>query len=196
MSIKALSLAALFATACTALTATAALAEPGYATAYVNVRSEPGGYIVDVLFDGEEVDIVDCQGSWCYIKHPGPDGWVKSTYLEYDDSYDPDPFPEPEPDPEPFPEPEPDPFPEPDVSQVCFFSSSNFNGSSFCTVAGDYDDNMVGQWNDNIGSITVDGGANVFVCVDAYFGPDCATYYSDESSLGYFNNSISSYQTN
>jgi len=73
----------------------AALADPGTATASVNVRSGPGtGYaVVDTLYPGESVDIQRCQGSWCYVVHSGPDGWVSANYLSgagdesYDDGY-------------------------------------------------------------------------------------------------------------
>jgi len=49
----------------------------------VNVRSGPGtGYgKVDVLYGGEPVNITECQGNWCYVEHPGPDGWVSGNYL-------------------------------------------------------------------------------------------------------------------
>ena len=51
------------------LSAGAALAEPGQATASVNVRSGPGvGYsVVDTLYPGENVDIQQCEGGWCYV---------------------------------------------------------------------------------------------------------------------------------
>jgi uncharacterized protein YraI len=50
----------------------------------VNVRSGPGtSYrIVDRLTRGEDVNVVRCRASgWCYITHPGPDGWVSARYL-------------------------------------------------------------------------------------------------------------------
>jgi len=79
----------------------AAFADPAQATAAVNVRSGPGtGYgVVDTLYPGENVDVGNCQGSWCYIQHNGPAGWVSANYLDegggsytppptYDDGYD------------------------------------------------------------------------------------------------------------
>jgi hypothetical protein len=65
------------------LSAGAALAEPGQATASVNVRSGPGvGYaVLDTLYPGEGVDIQRCDGGWCYVVHSGPDGWVSANYL-------------------------------------------------------------------------------------------------------------------
>ncbi len=66
-----------------AISAGNAAAVEATAKSAVNVRSGPGtGYgKVDVLFGGEEVDITECQGNWCYVEHPGPDGWVSANYL-------------------------------------------------------------------------------------------------------------------
>ena len=62
----------------------AALAVPAVATTAVNVRSGPGVNfaVVDTLFSGEAVDVTECQGGWCYVEHPGPDGWVSGNYLQ------------------------------------------------------------------------------------------------------------------
>lgn len=64
-------------------TATIAMAAPAYVTSNVNVRSGPGtGYgVVDTLRRGEQVDVQQCRGSWCYIEKRGPDGWVSANYL-------------------------------------------------------------------------------------------------------------------
>ncbi len=61
----------------------AAYAAPGTITSNVNVRSGPGtNYaVVDTVRRGTTVDVQQCQGSWCYIAKPGPDGWVSATYL-------------------------------------------------------------------------------------------------------------------
>jgi uncharacterized protein YraI len=71
------------------LSAGAAFAEPGQATASVNVRSGPGVRysIVDQLYPGENVDIGQCDGGWCYVDHAGPDGWVSANYLAADEGY-------------------------------------------------------------------------------------------------------------
>jgi uncharacterized protein YraI len=71
-----------------ALTATAALAAPGYANANANVRSGPGtGYkIVDMLKKGEYVIVKSCGASWCKISHIGNDGYV-SRSLVYNPYY-------------------------------------------------------------------------------------------------------------
>jgi uncharacterized protein YraI len=77
-----------------------ALAAPAVATTTINVRSGPGpGFgVVDVLNGGDQVDVQQCQGSWCLVSGPGSDGWVSANYLDrtgagyssgsYDDSYD------------------------------------------------------------------------------------------------------------
>ncbi len=63
------------------------------ATLSLNVRSGPGtSYrVVDTLFRGENVNVQRCQSNgWCYITHPGPDGWVSARYLvsnDFDDDY-------------------------------------------------------------------------------------------------------------
>ncbi len=63
--------------------ANSAFAVEATAKSAVNVRSGPGtNYAkVDTLYAGEEVEITECQGSWCYVQHPGPDGWVSGSYL-------------------------------------------------------------------------------------------------------------------
>ncbi len=55
----------------------------GTVTSNVNVRSGPGtGYaVVDTVRRGQQVDVQQCQGSWCYVSKPGPDGWVSASYL-------------------------------------------------------------------------------------------------------------------
>ena len=66
-----------------AMGAQAALAVEAYATNDVNVRSGPGTQFsrLDTLFQGEPVNITECQSNWCYVQHEGPDGWVSANYL-------------------------------------------------------------------------------------------------------------------
>ena len=77
------------------LSAGAALADPAQATGAVNVRSGPGvGYsIVDQLYPGEDVDVGQCDGGWCFVNHSGPDGWVSANYLSPSGDYAPPPPP-------------------------------------------------------------------------------------------------------
>jgi hypothetical protein len=126
-----------------ATTATA-FAAPAYATGNVNVRSGPGtGYSrVDVLRRGEQVDVQQCRGSWCYVEKRGPDGWVSANYLSRgggwndDDDWDDDwgwdrpPHWNPRPPrpphwnpPRPWPQPQPWPYsgyPDNNSGSVCF----------------------------------------------------------------------------
>jgi hypothetical protein len=68
-------------------------ADAAEARSSVNVRSGPGtGYrVVDQLFRGEDVNVRRCRSNgWCFITHPGPDGWVSARYLvsnNMDDEY-------------------------------------------------------------------------------------------------------------
>ena len=62
-----------------------AFADSAYATRNINVRSGPGlTYgIVDQLTAEEPVDRGDCNsdGTWCYVRHDGENGWVANAYL-------------------------------------------------------------------------------------------------------------------
>ncbi len=51
--------------------------------------------------DGEYVKILQCQGSYCYVKINGPDGWVKKADIDF--GYSPSPFPPAPPYPAPGP---------------------------------------------------------------------------------------------
>ncbi len=68
-----------------ALVAGQALAEPAYATRTVNIRSGPGlDYeTVDKLVVDEPVDKGNCNanGTWCYVRHEGTNGWVAAVFL-------------------------------------------------------------------------------------------------------------------
>ena len=61
----------------------AGIASAAVATATVNVRTGPstGFRAVDTLSRGEQVAIVDREGSWCAVQKAGPDGWVACAYL-------------------------------------------------------------------------------------------------------------------
>ena len=88
MNIKKLSLVTFLTAAVLATTSVAALASSAMSVTDLNVRDEAGGYVIDVLYDGEVVDVLDCDYGWCYIEHSGPDGWVSASYLDFDYSYD------------------------------------------------------------------------------------------------------------
>jgi len=63
--------------------AAAASAAPAISTGNIAVRSGPGTdyRAVDTLRRGERIDVEGCRRGWCYITHPGPDGWVSGRYL-------------------------------------------------------------------------------------------------------------------
>lgn len=65
------------------ISAGSAAAVEATATNAVNVRTGPGASYakVDTLFAGEVVEITECQSGWCFVQHPGPDGWVSGSYL-------------------------------------------------------------------------------------------------------------------
>ncbi len=60
-----------------------ALASPAMVTSNVNVRTGPGSHygVVDIVRRGEFVELVGCQGRWCYIDRQGSEGWVSADYL-------------------------------------------------------------------------------------------------------------------
>ncbi len=124
-------------------TSAAAMAAPAFATGNVNVRSGPGtGYgVIDVLRRGEQVDVQQCRGSWCFVERRGVDGWVSSSYLNsgrpgggWDDGYGRPPYWDPTPSRPPHwnprpprpphwnpgPPPRPQPWPPNNGGSVCF----------------------------------------------------------------------------
>lgn len=89
-NVKKTALTAALATAMILGMTAVSLAVSAVATGDVNVRRGPGtGYaIVDQLYDGEDVDVDRCTGGWCWVEHPGRDGWVSARYLSRDGGYD------------------------------------------------------------------------------------------------------------
>lgn len=81
-----LSIVSLAAGAILALSSAAALAATAVAVSDTRVRDEAGAYggWVDTLYAGEEVNVTGCDYGWCYVRHPGPDGWVKQSRLDFD----------------------------------------------------------------------------------------------------------------
>ncbi len=183
----------------------AAQAAPGTVTSNVNVRSGPGtNYgVVDTARRGQQVDIEQCEGSWCYITKPGPDGWVSSQYLSGVGSSSGQPSinfginvpggpsinfgvgNQPQP-PRPGPRPRP-PVIQP-VSEVCFYDGARYRGASFCVEQGESIRNL-GDWADRISSIENPDGLNVQVCTESNFR-NCRTYTTSASSLGNFDDYV------
>ena len=180
---------------------TVAAAAPGEATGSVNVRSGPGTSfeIVDRLSAGEDVDVLGCRLGWCYIQHPGPDGYVSSSYVRrtgggasfgpsFNLSFN-------------FPRGSISigvgpgtPTPPPGGSMpgdVCFYSGAGFTGSRLCMDQGELTPYVGREWNNRISSIRNPDGFRVLVCDDAGYD-DCRTYRTSARTLGDFDNVISS----
>jgi uncharacterized protein YraI len=136
----------------------AAYAAPGTVTSNVNVRSGPGtSYaVVDTVRRGTSVDVQQCQGSWCYISKPGPDGWVSASYLSAGGGSPVNPS-QPgisfgfstgpggptinfgigqQPQVQP-PRPPRPPVIQPVYSEACFYDRTRFRGESFCLESGE-----------------------------------------------------------
>ncbi len=47
-----------------------------------NVRSEPNGEIVMVLYEGEKVEVLSNDGSWLEIKVHGKPGWISENLIK------------------------------------------------------------------------------------------------------------------
>ncbi|MCR6673928.1 SH3 domain-containing protein [Devosia ginsengisoli] len=189
----------------------AAYAAPGVVTGNVNVRSGPGtNYgVVDVATRGTQVDVQRCQGSWCYVTKPGPDGWVSASYLSAGGRPVNPSQPglsfgftiggpngpqisigvgnQPQP---PVIRPPRPPVIQPVYDEVCFFDRTSFRGTSFCMESGDSIRNL-GDWTDRISSIENRGGLQVQVCSESSYR-NCRTYTTSASSLGDFDDYVAS----
>ena len=185
----------------------AAYAAPGTVTGNVNVRSGPGtNYaVVDTVRRGTQVDVQQCEGSWCYIAKPGPDGWVSANFLTAGGGTPVNPQ-QPglsfgfstgpggptinfgigqQPQRPPVVRPQPTPV---FVEEVCFYDRTRFRGASFCLEAGESIRNL-GDWADRISSIENTEGVSVQVCSESNYR-DCRTYTTSASSLGDFDDYI------
>lgn len=177
----------------------AAQAAPGTITTNVNVRSGPGtNYgVVDVVRAGTQVDVQQCQGSWCYIVKSGPDGWVSANYVSRGSGGGATPGQpsinfginvpggpsinfgvgnQPQRPPVVVP---------PTVGEVCFFDQTRQRGASFCLEEGEGLRDLQG-WTDRISSISNPDGLSVQICGETRYR-DCRTYTTSANSLGDFN---------
>ncbi|MGV3651387.1 MAG: SH3 domain-containing protein [Devosia sp.] len=211
---------ALAATAAVVFTPAMAQAAPAEATANVNVRSGPGtGFgVVGQLRAGQDVDVGECQSSFCYVQGANISGWVSASYLSYAGPSRPGPSrPEPSrPDvgfgvqigpggvsigigTPGFNPPRPDRPGRPGRPdrEACFYEHADYAGRSFCMNAGDSINNLArfGNWNDRISSIDNDR-LSVTVCEHADFRGSCRTYTTSTRSLGRLNDQISSIRVN
>lgn len=179
------------------VTSTAALAANAVVIqdSYVYKSRSTSSQKVNFVEEDDEVTVTKCQGSYCFLKLSGPDGWIRKSRLAPLDEEG---------------EPRPDiPFNfgitigpgGPSISlgvgdapvapsgpssgpRACFFQHAGYGGASFCIAAGDSLGNFTSVgFNDIVSSIRVYGGAGVQVCVDAGFGGACQTWNSNKSDL-------------
>jgi len=169
-------------------------------------RNRTSSTIVNEVYEDQIVDVVECRSNRCRLRGiPGPDGWVRQNRLAPLDDEG---------------EPQSDvPFRfgitigpgGPSVSigigegagsgsssgptsgpRVCFYQHVNYGGARFCMAPGQSRSNFAAiGWNDTVSSIRVYGGAGVQVCQHANFNGACATFNSNQSSLGGLNDQIS-----
>lgn len=93
------------------LMATEAFAVEAMPITELNVRSGPGPRfaVLDRLYQGEVVDVTECEGSgWCMVYHDGPDGWVSARYLSQVSAGDLPPIVDDYPQQQDYPPPQPD----------------------------------------------------------------------------------------
>jgi len=166
----------------------ASAANAAVATSTVNVRTAPvNGAVVDVLREGDEVDIDRCTGGWCYVIKPGPDGWVSQAYLSDDDSgIDTRVIVPDRPDVDVsigFDVPgfsfqvgsggfDVRPIRPRPAARVCFYERTNLRGDSFCARPGERLARL-GRWDDVISSIEIRGDAQALICERANFNGRC-----------------------
>jgi uncharacterized protein YraI len=192
----------------------AANAAPGTVTANVNVRSGPGtNYsVLGTATRGQQVDVQQCQGSWCYVVKSGADGWVSSRYLTAAGGQTVNPTnpgisfgfsvggpngpqinigvgnqaPQPPVQPQP-PRPPVEPPVQPQA-EACFYDGTSYRGPVFCAQPGQSYANL-GSWADRISSIDNQDGLRVQVCSEPNF-VNCRTYTTSATSLGDFNDYV------
>jgi uncharacterized protein YraI len=183
-------------------------------TVRVHERPSLTSPVIDQLRPGETVDIGGCRQGWCYITTDG--GFVSSSYLRnngavvspnFNLNFN---FPQgsfsigtsgvqigigtpPPPPVRPGPgRPGHDDGPGAHGRrQVCFFSDPGYDGQSLCLDRGDQMASLPRGWNNRISSFTNRRGYAVTICRERGFDR-CRTYTTSASSLGRYDNNISS----
>jgi hypothetical protein len=197
-------LAALSIVAVAGLTAAASAAEVAYTKSSANLREGPGtSYdIITTLPKNSELLVEACTATWCAVVTEDDDeGFIAKSLLKKSPSGPDIPFsikiiigPE-----GPFLDfgdifvVQPD---EPDlqVPEVCFYQQANFKGANFCVEESDSDNNIPGNFDNNIESILISGGLSVEVCSNVNYGGECFFYDSSRKNLpNSIRNKISSY---
>ncbi len=208
MSNSMLPIAAALASVAVLATSTMALAANAIVTqdSYVYKSRSTSSAKVNFVEEDDEVNVTQCQGTYCFVKIPGTDGWMKSSRLApLDDDGDAHPD-------IPFSfgltfgpggpsvsigigdaPPPPPPGPAPGVPRACFFQHANYGGANFCVAVGDSVSNLTSiGWNDKISSVRFYGGAAAQVCEHIGYGGTCVSWHNNASSLGGWNDRISS----
>jgi hypothetical protein len=206
-------LAAISLIALAGLTAAASAATVAYVKTPANLREGPGtNYgIITTMAKNTAFFVEACTSSWCFGEsEDGDEGFVARSLLKKSPS-GPDaefsiqiivgpqgPFADfgflfTDEEPDDFDEPD---FDEPDydIPEVCFYQQANLKGANFCVEEGDTDNNIPGNFDNNIESILIGGGLGVEVCSGTGHGGDCFYYTSTKMSLpSAVRNKISSY---
>lgn len=197
-------LAAISVIAFAGLTAAASAAEIAYTKSAANLREGPGtSYdIITTLPKNTALLVEACTSTWCAVTTDDDDeGFIAKSLLKKNPSGPEIPFsikiiigPE-----GPFIDfgdifvEEPD-EPEPDFPEVCFYQQANFKGANFCVEDGDSDNDIPGNFDNNIESILISGGLGVEVCSGVNHGGECFYYTKSQKSLpSQLRNKISSY---
>lgn len=187
------------------LTAAASAAGVAYTKGPANLREGPGtSYdVITTLPKNTEVFVEACTATWCAVTTDDDDeGFVAKSLLKSNPSGPDIPFsiqiiigPE-----GPFVKfgdifvEEPDEL-EPNFPEVCFYQQSNLKGANFCVEEGDEDNNIPGNFDNNIESILITGGLGVEVCSGAGHSGECFYYTKTQKSLpSSVRNKITSYQ--
>ncbi len=196
-------LAALSIIAFAGLTAVASATEVAYTKSAANLREGPGTKydVITTMPKNTEFEVEGCTISWCAgTSEDGDSGFVSRSLLKKNKSND-----------IPFtiniivgPE---GPFvdfgflfedtpvePKPSFPEVCFYQQANLKGANFCVEEGDDDNDIPGNFDNNIESILITGGLGVEVCSSVNFGGECFYYTKSQKNLpSSIRNKISSY---
>ena len=205
---KLASLAAISIIAFAGFTATASADEVAYTKGPANLREGPGtSYdVIVTLPKNTELTVEACTATWCAVTAEDDDGdvvegFVAKSLLKKNPSGPDIPFsiqiiigPE-----GPFIDfgdifvEEPD-EPKPSLPEVCFYQQANFKGANFCVEDGDEDNDIPGNFDNNIESILITGGLGVEVCSAVGHGGECFYYTKSQKSLpSSIRNKITSY---
>ena len=203
----------------TPVTASAASATAS-ANVNVRAAPSTTARVVDRLTAGETIDVRGCREGWCYIEHNGPAGYVSASYVRrggaaigpnFNLSFA---FPQgnvsigtggvsigvgtPSQPNRPgngngngHGNDHGNQAGGGNRDQVCFYTSANYRGDSFCMSSGDQQRYIGRDFNDRISSIRNRSGQRVTVCEDAGYN-GCRTYSTSAADLGSFDNEISS----